>query len=112
MNGRNISQLDQTALGVFSLSAVDEVFLRDTVKIVQDEDEVEFLKVDKITETDENDIVTVFYSINALLSNTVFSDIRINSKNKLIDAQFDATTFLWTSTEPATSGRLPALVLV
>lgn len=111
LNGRTVGTLSQDSSDeeLFTLSALDEDFLENTVGFTTESTEGalagskrEFIKVTLLTETDENLTVRTFYKISGLLSNNVFTDTRIWAKTKYFDAQFDASTFLWIYTNTKT----------
>lgn len=98
LNGRNIAILNKISVTSFTLTGVDDFYLSGTVGIVPADGEANLLNVESITETDENGAVTSFFSMNALLNNEAFTDIRLYGKTKIADAIFDAKTFTWAYT--------------
>ena len=104
INGRNIGKLvqDDSDEELFTITNEDTSYLTDTVGVVSAPNESNLLNVDKIIETDENDVTTTFFSLNLLLSNETFSDVRLDGYNKFADATFDAATFQWTWTNTRT----------
>lgn len=102
LNGRTIATLTQDASDeeTFTLSAIDQNYLESTIGFINTETTTtiatDVITITKITETDVNNVVTTFYSLAGLLSDNVFTDIRLYGHTKLGDAQFDTTTFTWT----------------
>jgi hypothetical protein len=110
LNGRTVATLTQDLSDeeTFTLSGLDEDFLENTVGFTTESTEGatagakrEFIKLTNITETDENSVSRTYYKISGLLSNDVFTDVRIWSKTKYFDVQFDSSTFLWVYTNLA-----------
>jgi len=58
--------------------------------------------LEKITETNEQDEVSTFYSVYTYLTNTTYSDLRIYSVTPLCTATFDTVTSTWTYTNTPT----------
>lgn len=102
LNGRNIGILNKISATSFTVTGVDELYLKDNIGVIPADDETTLVNIDSITETDEDEVETSFFSLNFLLDNNVFSDVRIYGKTKIADAAFDAKNFTWTYTNTPT----------
>jgi len=94
LNGRTVAKLIQNTPLVFSLTNIDDIYLR-SIGVIAKYGETLLLKIDSITEIDEFNNQVENYIISLLLNNNVFSDVRFYGKTKLFDAQFDTATFKW-----------------
>jgi len=64
------------------------------------------ISLELVTETDQFGVANTFYSMSFLLENTKFSDIRLNSKNKLADIVFTpSNSYSWTFANEVTYGE-------
>lgn len=96
LNGRDIVFLYYNISSeTFSLQSETTTYLEDIGFEKENTTDTEVLHLREITETDENDITTTFFTISSLLTNEIFSDVRIYSINTLGDAQFNFQTFQW-----------------
>ena len=102
LNGRTIGQLTRDkATNSFSVSGEETDFLINTVGVRSEtEDTSELISLLNIDETSEDGITKNYYKLAFLLENKKYTDIRINSKNKIGIANFDVTTYEWTISDP------------
>ncbi len=112
LNGRNIAFLEEVvATETFSISGVTDTiktFLEDDIGVISQEDDTVWIKLDSITETNQNDTTREYYTLSFLLDNEVYSDVRIHSKNTIAEATFDPITFAWQWTNAKVYKKLDA----